>query len=194
MRTFVAVVVVAVVVGAVLAGGCGVTEKRVAKPQSLCPVMGAPINKDLYVDADGARIYVCCTDCIAKVKADPQAALKKIVANGERAETRIVVCPKCGEVQGSKKCCVAGAEKCEKCGLDKGSLGCCKDLKPAAGQKDVVVCPKCGEVAGSDKCCKADAKRCEKCGLIADSPGCCKLMTGCPCGTMGTADACGCAH
>ena len=33
-------------------------------------------------------------------------------------------CPKCGEIAGSEKCCVPGAELCAGCGLHKGSPGC----------------------------------------------------------------------
>jgi len=166
--------------------------KKTRGPQVTCPIMGAKVNKDLYVDAAGARIYVCCNDCIAKVKADPKAAIQKILANGEMPETRLVVCSMCGEIKGAAKCCVADAEKCPKCGLHKDSIGCCRHLKPAAGEKDVVLCPMCGEVKGSAKCCVADAEKCPKCGLIAGSPGCCKLAGACPCGTAGTAAACGC--
>ncbi|HPG01402.1 MAG TPA: hypothetical protein PLE77_15210 [Kiritimatiellia bacterium] len=35
-----------------------------------------------------------------------------------------MICPKCGEVCGSAKCCKDGAVKCSKCGLDAGSPGC----------------------------------------------------------------------
>jgi len=41
--------------------------------QTTCPVMkGGKINKKLYVDHNGKRIYVCCKVCINKVKADPE--------------------------------------------------------------------------------------------------------------------------
>jgi len=52
------------------------------KPQTTCPVMGGKINKSLYVDADGVRIYVCCKGCIGKVKADPQKYIKQMQAKG----------------------------------------------------------------------------------------------------------------
>ncbi|MFW5960486.1 MAG: hypothetical protein ACOCSE_05150 [Chitinivibrionales bacterium] len=46
--------------------------------QNTCPVMGNPINKDLYVDHNGKRIYVCCNACITEVKKDPEKYLDKI--------------------------------------------------------------------------------------------------------------------
>jgi len=97
-----------------------------AKPQTLCPIMGGKCSKDIFVDVEGCRIYVCCQDCVAKVKADPKAAIAKIVANGEQPECVCVVCPKCGEYQGSDKCCKPGAVKCDKCKMDKDAPGCCK--------------------------------------------------------------------
>ena len=34
-------------------------------PQTTCPVMqGSPVNKSLYVDTEGYRIYVCCGGCL----------------------------------------------------------------------------------------------------------------------------------
>jgi YHS domain-containing protein len=55
------------------------------KPQTTCPVMGGAINKDLYVDAKGKRIYVCCKGCLETVREDPAAALKTLEERGEKA-------------------------------------------------------------------------------------------------------------
>lgn len=57
-------------------------EKEQVKPQTNCPVMGGKINKNLYVDANGKRIYVCCGGCIGKVKADPEKYIKKLEDEG----------------------------------------------------------------------------------------------------------------
>ncbi len=54
-------------------------EKKV---QTDCPVLGEPINKNLYVDFQGKRIYVCCDDCIEKVNADPEKYIKEIEGKG----------------------------------------------------------------------------------------------------------------
>lgn len=50
----------------------------VAKVQTTCPVMGDKVNKDLYVDHDGKRVYVCCKGCIDAVQKDPQKYIKKL--------------------------------------------------------------------------------------------------------------------
>ncbi len=52
------------------------------KSQTLCPVMGGKINKSLYVDAEGKRIYVCCAGCIDKIKADPKKYIKQLEDDG----------------------------------------------------------------------------------------------------------------
>ena len=58
-----------------------------ARPlQTTCPIMGNPVNKDLYVEYKGKRIYVCCEGCIDAVKNDPEAAIKKIESSGESVE------------------------------------------------------------------------------------------------------------
>lgn len=51
-------------------------------PQTLCPVMGTPIDKDYYVDYEGKRIYLCCGSCEAAVKADPEKYIRKLEKQG----------------------------------------------------------------------------------------------------------------
>jgi len=51
--------------------------------QTTCPVMvGEKINRKLFVDADGKRIYVCCGSCVKAVKKDPAKYIKQIEAEG----------------------------------------------------------------------------------------------------------------
>lgn len=52
------------------------------KKQTTCPVMGGAIDKKLFVDAEGKRIYLCCTGCIAPVKKDPKKYIAKLEADG----------------------------------------------------------------------------------------------------------------
>lgn len=59
------------------------TETPAVKKQTLCPVMTKnQVNKNLYVDADGKRIYVCCKGCIGAVKKDPAKYIKQLEAEG----------------------------------------------------------------------------------------------------------------
>jgi rhodanese-related sulfurtransferase len=56
------------------------------KPQETCPVMGGKINKELFADVDGKRVYVCCAGCIQPIQADPAKFLKVLADRGEAVE------------------------------------------------------------------------------------------------------------
>ncbi len=78
--------------GQAMQGMTGDTAKTAAhakklKPQATCPVTGDPINKKLYVDHKGKRIYVCCPMCIDSVKKDPEKYVKKLESMGQGVET-----------------------------------------------------------------------------------------------------------
>lgn len=60
----------------------GYATPAMAKPQTKCPVMGGPIDKDVFTDYDGQRVYFCCPGCIDTFKANPQKYLKKILDAG----------------------------------------------------------------------------------------------------------------
>ncbi len=60
--------------------------KAEVKAQATCPVMGGAINKKLYVDHDGKRVYVCCQGCIAPVKKDAEKFIKALEADGVTLE------------------------------------------------------------------------------------------------------------
>ncbi len=57
-----------------------------AKAQTTCPVMGDKIDKSIYVDHEGKRVYFCCKMCVAKFKADPEKHIKKLAAEGVELE------------------------------------------------------------------------------------------------------------
>jgi len=47
--------------------------------QTVCPVMaGNPINKNVFVEYQGKKVYFCCNDCKAKFNADPEKYLDKL--------------------------------------------------------------------------------------------------------------------
>lgn len=59
------------------------TEAPAVKKQAMCPIMtNNQVNKSLYVDVDGKRIYVCCKGCIGAVKKDPVKYIKQFEAEG----------------------------------------------------------------------------------------------------------------
>jgi hypothetical protein len=63
------------------------------KPQTLCPVMGGAINKKLYVDSDGKRIYVCCAMCISTINKDPAKYIKQLEDQGITLEKTPATAP-----------------------------------------------------------------------------------------------------
>jgi YHS domain-containing protein len=51
--------------------------------QTMCPVMeGRKIDKTLYVDHEGKRIYFCCAGCPDTFKKDPGEYMAKLEAEG----------------------------------------------------------------------------------------------------------------
>ena len=70
-----------------------VTDAKAGKAQTTCPVMGGKIDKNLYVDVEGKRIYVCCGGCVATVKKDPAKYVKEMEAAGITLEKVPVAAP-----------------------------------------------------------------------------------------------------
>ena len=50
--------------------------------QANCPVMGGKINKDIYADYKGKRVYFCCPACIEPFNKDPEKYIKKLQEEG----------------------------------------------------------------------------------------------------------------
>lgn len=57
------------------------------QPQTTCPVMkGSPVNKALFVDVNGYRIYVCCGGCLKAVQTEPDKYIAQLQAEGVELE------------------------------------------------------------------------------------------------------------
>ena len=56
--------------------------EAVWKTQAQCPVMDAPVRKDLHVDAGGRRLYVCCAGCVEPAKKDAEKYIAQMEAAG----------------------------------------------------------------------------------------------------------------
>ena len=52
------------------------------KHQTICPVMGGEINKTVFTDYQGKRVYFCCKNCQADFKKNPAKYIKKMEAEG----------------------------------------------------------------------------------------------------------------
>jgi len=55
-------------------------------PQTHCPVMGGAINKTVFVDYKGLRIYFCCAGCEETFLNDAERYLEKMRAEGVEPE------------------------------------------------------------------------------------------------------------
>ncbi len=76
----------------VLALAAGPALAAEPQPQTVCPVLGGKIDKKVYIDYQGKRIYFCCPGCPAEFSKDPEKYLKKMEAEGITPE-------KCPETQ-----------------------------------------------------------------------------------------------
>ena len=56
------------------------------KAQTTCPVMGGPIDKNVFVDVAGKRIYLCCGGCVDAVKKNPAKYIKILEDKGVTLE------------------------------------------------------------------------------------------------------------
>jgi YHS domain-containing protein len=54
-----------------------------AAQQTICPVMGNPINKNLYTDYNGKRVYFCCGPCPSNFMKYPEAYLQRLAQIGQ---------------------------------------------------------------------------------------------------------------
>jgi YHS domain-containing protein len=76
-------VILALALTAFAAGNLWAAE---AKPQTVCPVLGGNIDKQVYADYQGKRIYFCCKGCDAQFKKNPEKYMKKLQEEGVTPE------------------------------------------------------------------------------------------------------------
>ena len=76
------IMIVALVAFAFLFAGSGVALAKETKEAERCVVMGGKINKDVYVDYEGQRVYFCCAACIDEFNKNPEKYLKKMEEAG----------------------------------------------------------------------------------------------------------------
>jgi YHS domain-containing protein len=46
--------------------------------QTTCPVMGGPIDKDIFIEYQDKKVYFCCASCLDTFKADPEKYISKL--------------------------------------------------------------------------------------------------------------------
>lgn len=93
-------IVTAGAMGAQACPSCGCepkakTETKEVKVQTTCPLMGGKINKEIFVDHGGKRVYFCCKGCIAPFKKNPQKYIKALEKSGVTLEKAPKAAKKC---------------------------------------------------------------------------------------------------
>ncbi|MFH1882378.1 MAG: YHS domain-containing protein [Planctomycetota bacterium] len=46
--------------------------------QTTCPIMGSPINKALFTEYKGKKVYFCCPDCQPEFEKNPEKYVAKL--------------------------------------------------------------------------------------------------------------------
>ena len=88
-RLMTAILLVTVLgVGLVILSGCKKKEQPAAPAtvkqaaaaieQTICPVMAGPVNKSIFTEYQGKKVYFCCSACIAPFNADPNKYMDKL--------------------------------------------------------------------------------------------------------------------
>jgi len=55
------------------------TEAAASIEQTTCPIMdGNKIDKNVFVEYKGKKVYFCCADCKTKFEADPEKYIAKL--------------------------------------------------------------------------------------------------------------------
>jgi YHS domain-containing protein len=55
---------------------------NVVKHQTICPIEGGEVNRNLFADFGGKRVYFCCAMCPPVFKKDPAKYIKKMEDEG----------------------------------------------------------------------------------------------------------------
>jgi YHS domain-containing protein len=53
-------------------------EPAAAGEQTMCPVMGGPIDKKIFVEYMGKKVYFCCEQCKGNFEKNPEKYLPKL--------------------------------------------------------------------------------------------------------------------
>lgn len=53
-------------------------DRHAHDEQTVCPVMGGAINKDVFTEYKGEKIYFCCPGCKPKFEKDPEKYVSKL--------------------------------------------------------------------------------------------------------------------
>jgi len=63
-------------------GASEAVTSSAAGAQRFCPITGEPINKNVYLDHKGKRVYFCCNDCKAAFEKNPDKHIEALESKG----------------------------------------------------------------------------------------------------------------
>jgi len=91
MRKLILLPIFILVAGLFLAGfgvnvAQGAEKAKKTKIQTTCPILGGAIDRRLYVDYKGYRIYFCCKGCPEQFMENPEKYMKIIRESGVTLE------------------------------------------------------------------------------------------------------------
>jgi len=58
------------------------SEENEGQPRTICPVMGGKINKEIYADHQGKRVYFCCEACKGEFAKDTEKYIRELESRG----------------------------------------------------------------------------------------------------------------
>ena len=75
-----------VLIGLIALQGCQTTESKNeaaagisrSPEQTDCPIMGMAVDKNVYTEYKGKKVYFCCAGCINTFKEDPEKYMSKL--------------------------------------------------------------------------------------------------------------------
>lgn len=50
--------------------------------QQFCPILGAKVDRSVFADYDGKRVYFCCPACVSRFKEDPAKVVQQMQSEG----------------------------------------------------------------------------------------------------------------
>jgi YHS domain-containing protein len=68
------------------AAGNQADARLASKAQELCPVLGAKVDRSVFTDHEGKRVYFCCPACISRFKEDPARYIQQMQSQGVTLE------------------------------------------------------------------------------------------------------------
>jgi YHS domain-containing protein len=77
------------IIGLIASGGCKKKSEPAAPPESeevasaifeqkICPVMEGAINKNIFTEYKGKKVYFCCAGCKEKFEKEPEKYIAKL--------------------------------------------------------------------------------------------------------------------